>query len=81
MFQNVLSCSMVFCGILSDSVSCYGFHKVPWDSMMFCVVPCNSSGFQGFYGVLECSSCFHGDRSGPPALLCSTFVLDSCVTV
>jgi len=75
MFQNVLSGSMVFCGILSDSVSCHGFHEVPWDSMMFCVVPCDS-GFQGFYGVLECSSCFHGDRSGSPALLCSAFVLD-----
>ena len=74
MFQNVLSGSVVFCGILSNSVSCHGFHEVPWDSMMFCVVPCDSSGFQGFYGVLECSSCFHGDSSGPSALLCSALV-------
>jgi len=38
--------------------------------MMFCVAPCGSSGFQGFYDVLECSSCFHGDMSCPPALSC-----------
>jgi len=56
------------------------FHAIPWDSMMFCVAPCGSSGFQGFYDVLECSSCFYGDMSCPPVLLCSAFCLDGGVT-